>query len=174
MANEVEVEVELAQPDALNRDRFSGAAEFQTAVRDFLKLATQQQWQKLILSDPDFVDWPLGEVATIQILSEWAGPGRSLVMLAGDYEGLRRRHARFVRWRRNWSHIIDCRRTPPAEAQATPSAIWGDRAMLHRFDVDFSTGLTSTDPMRRVRLRQELGEWIASSSPAFPASTLGL
>lgn len=167
-------EVQVLQPDSLDSERFSSVAAFQAAVRDFLQLATRQEWKKLILSDPDFADWPLGEVATIQILSEWAGPGRSLVMLAGDYDTLRRRHARFVRWRRDWSHIMDCRQTAVAEAQATPSAIWSDGAILHRFDVDFSTGLTSTEPMRRVRLRQELAEWIASSSPAFPASTLGL
>ena len=167
-------EVDTAGGESGEGARFTGAAAFQTAVRDFLRRAAQQGWKKLILSDPDFADWPLGEAATLQVMSEWAGPGRSLVLLAGDYDPIRRRHARFVHWRRQWSHIIDCRQSAVAEAQATPSAILSDGALLHRFDVGFCTGLTSTDPMRRVRLRQELDEWIASSAPAFPASTLGL
>ncbi len=154
--------------------KFSGIAAFRSAVREFLHLAAAQGWKKLILSDPDFADWPLGELATVHTLGEWAAPGRSLTLLAGDFDPIVRRHARFVQWRKRWSHIIECRQSPAAEARATPSAIWADGAVLHRFDVEFCAGLTSIDPLRRTRLRQDLDEWIATATPAFPASKLGL
>ena len=170
MADELPVEPASAQAHT----GFSGVAAFRDAIQDFLKNAATQGWKRLILSDPNFADWPLGDRSTVEILGQWAGPGRSLVVLAGDYDVIWRRHARFVRWRRHWSHIIDCRRTQGADAAATPSAIWGDAAVLHRIDVDLCAGLVSTDPQRRVRLRQDLDEWLAVAVPAFPASTLGL
>ena len=95
-------------------------------------------------------------------------------MLAGRYDEIVNRHGRFVIWRKTWDHLIECHQSRASEPGATPSAIWGRSAMLQRNDVERCVGIQSDDPGRRLRLRQELQEWLAQGMPAFAASTLGL
>ena len=96
-------------------------------------------------------------------------------MLAGSYDEIVRRHARFVRWRGTWDHIITCRRSPSADPLEIPSALWSPHWVLQRLDPDRCVGVTGTEPDRRVLLRETLSEWLRSkSTPGFPASTLGL
>lgn len=154
--------------------KFSGRGEFQAALRGMFKRAAQEGWSEMVWSDPDFGDWPLGERATIEWLNQWAGHGRRLILLAGHYDELIQRHARFVAWRKTWDHVLECRQSRSGDPGSTPSAIWGRSAMLARNDVERCVGVQSDDPGRRLRLRQELDEWLAESMPAFPASTLGL
>jgi hypothetical protein len=40
--------------------------------------------------------------------------------------------------------------------------------------VERSHGYCGSEPERRVALRETLKEWLQKSSPAFPATTLGL
>jgi 50S ribosomal protein L16 3-hydroxylase len=40
----------------------------------------------------------------------WARGGRRLLLLAARYDELRRRHHRFVQWRRTWDHLIEAAR----------------------------------------------------------------
>ena len=154
--------------------RFFGMREFQDTLRASLALAVEQSWTQLLLCDPDFADWPLGEQAVIDMLNAWAGPGRKLVMLAGRYDELLRRHGRFVPWRRNWSHIIECHKSGGADPRMTPSALWSRKHMLHRFDLEGCSGLVTSEPVRCLRLKQELDDCLSVSTPGFPASTLGL
>lgn len=170
MGNEGETEL---QPGEETR-RFSGLREFQDALRGLLAQAVEQSWTELRLCDPDFADWPLGERATIDMLNAWARPGRKLIMLAGRYDELLRRHARFMPWRRTWSHIIECHVSGSADVRSTPSAFWSRRRMLHRFDLDGCAGLVTSEPVRCLRLKQELDDCLAVSTPGLPASTLGL
>jgi hypothetical protein len=154
--------------------RFSGRREFQAALHAMFERAVSEAWIEIIISDPDFSDWPLGERAMIQLLNDWAGHGRRLVMLASRYDEIINRHARFVAWRRTWDHIIECRQARSRDPAATPSALWGQGAMLQRNDIDRCVGICSDNPERRLQLRQELDELLAESRPAFPASTIGL
>lgn len=154
--------------------KFSGRGEFQAALRSMFERAAEEGWSEMVWSDPDFGDWLLGERASIDLLNQWAGHGRRLILLAGRYDVLMQRHARFVAWRKTWDHLLDCRQSRSGDPGSTPSAIWGRSAMLSRNDVDHCVGVQSDDPGRRLRLRQELDEWLAESMPAFPASTLGL
>lgn len=175
-----EIDINSAQPgasdapDAPASAKFSGRREFQDALRAMLERAVKEGWSEMILSDPDFSDWPLGERATIELLDRWAGRGRRLVMLAGRYHEVVNRHARFVAWRKTWDHVIECRQTRAGDPGATPSALWGRSAMLQRNDIDHCVGISSNDPERRLRLRQELDECLAESMSAFPASKIGL
>jgi hypothetical protein len=45
---------------------------------------------------------------------------------------------------------------------------------MERRDLERCTGYTGAEPDRRVQLREKLNEWLAKSTPAFPATTLGL
>ena len=117
----------------------------------------------------------LREHPVIESLQEWARGGRRLTFLACNYNEVIRRHARLVRWRTTWDHILTCRACPAADPLDIPSAIWSPQWVLHRLDPDRCAGVTGTEPSRRVLLQEVLGEWVRSkSAPGFPATTLGL
>lgn len=153
---------------------FSGPVEFQQLVRDALAAAAREGWREIILCDPGFADWPLGERAVAQSLADWSQSGRKCILLARRWDEVARRHARFVAWRRTWSHIVDARGCPSADPLELPSAIWTPAWVLDRRDIERSQGYTGAEPERRLALRERLAEWLGKSAPAFPASTLGL
>ena len=165
---------DTGSPD-LPSGRFSSREDFRQMVRDALATAVRDGWQEIIVSDANFHDWPLGERAVADLLQEWAHGSRRFTMLAGSYDDVVRRHARFVRWRGTWDHIITCRRSPSADPLDIPSVLWSPEWVLHRLDPERCVGVTGREPERRVLLRETLNEWLRSkSSPGFPASTLGL
>jgi hypothetical protein len=158
----------------LPQGRFEGREAFQRLVRDTLACAAAEGWRELILSDPGFVDWPLGERTVAESLQAWSSSGRRCILLARRWDDARRLHARFVGWRQTWSHIIDARACPSADALEVPSAIWSPAFVLHRLDPERCNGVAGAEPDRRLAVRELLQEWLQKSSPAFPASTLGL
>ena len=154
--------------------RFGGPAEFAQLVRLAFAAAAGQGWQSIILSDSTFEDWPLGERAVAQSLNDWSMSGRKLIMLAKNYNEVTRRHARFGVWRRTWSHIVDCRANTAISQDDFPSALWAPGWMLRRLDLARSTGISTSEPARRVALKEQLDACLKLSSPAFAATTLGL
>jgi hypothetical protein len=159
---------------ALPSRRFEGRNDFQQLVRDALACAAREGWREIILSDADFLDWPLGERAVSESLLGWSKTGRKIHLLAKRYDEVLRRHARFVQWRGKWSHIITATAVPAADALDLPSAIWSPGWVLERRDIERCNGYCGSEPERRVALREALSEWLQKSTPAFPASTLGL
>jgi hypothetical protein len=85
-----------------------------------------------------------------------------------------RQHARFVQWRGVWAHIITASACPGADPLVLPSALWSPSWVLERRDLDRSNGYCGSEPDRRVAVRETLKEWLQQSTPAFPATTLGL
>jgi hypothetical protein len=160
--------------DALPIGRFAGRKAFQQLVREALACAAREGWREMILSDANFEDWPLGERAVAQSLEEWSATGRQCTLLARRYDDVVRRHARFVTWRKTWSHIIEARACASADPLELPSAIWSPGWVLQRLDHKSCSGVTGNEPERRLLLRDSLQEWLKKSSPSFPASTLGL
>lgn len=154
--------------------RFEGRKAFTQLVRDALACAAREGWREIVLSDAGFADWPLGERAVADALQAWSRTGRRMVLLAKRYDQVVRQHARFVQWRGKWSHIITATACPSADALDLPSAIWSPAWVLERRDLERSTGYCGSEPERRVALRESLNEWLQKSTPAFPASTLGL
>lgn len=154
--------------------RFEGRATFQQLVRDALACAAREGWRELVLCDPDFSDWPLGERAVAEALQAWSAGGRRCTLLARRWDEVVRRHPRFVGWRVTWAHIIDARACRSADPLEFPSAIWSPGWVLQRLDVERSNGYSGAEPERRLLLRETLNEWLRKSSPSFPANTLGL
>lgn len=154
--------------------RFGGRQEFQQLVRDALACAAREGWREIILSDADFEDWPLGEREVAQSLQSWSATGRRCTLLARRYDGVVRRHPRFVNWRKTWSHIIEARACSWADALVLPSAIWSPGWVMQRLDPERCNGFCGPEPERRLLLRESLKEWLQQSSPSFPAVTLGL
>ena len=159
---------------ALPVGRFAGREVFQQLVRDTLAVAAVEGWKEIILADASFDDWPLRERAVVESLNAWSKSGRRLTMLAVRFENLMRDQPRFVTWRKTWGHIIECRQCRNEDPLVFPSAIWGQSWVMQRLDLTRSTGVSGTEPDRRVNLRELLDEKIRGSSPGFPASTLGL
>ena len=153
---------------------FHGIEEFRQLVRDALAAAASEGWRLIILSDPGFEDWPLGERAVAQSLMDWSKTGRKCILLARRWDDVMRRHARFVTWRKTWAHIIEARGCPSAGPLDLPSAIWTPTWVLERRDIDNSRGHTGSEPDRRLALRENLNEWLSKSSPSFPSATIGL
>ena len=154
--------------------RFSGLSDFAQIVRDALACAAREGWREIIISDASFEDWPLGERALVESLQAWSKAGRKFIILAQRYDEVSRRHARFVTWRRTWAHIVECRRCGVADPLELPSAIWSPVWALRRLDLERSTGTCGSEPERRLQIKEALGERLRSSTPGFPASTLGL
>lgn len=163
-----------AVPAALLEGRFNGRTEFAELIRQALAAAAVQGWREMIWCDPDFEDWPLGERVVAQALNDWSRGGRKLTMLAENYDAMLRRHARFVTWRRTWSHIVECRRTTASPVDSLQSALWSPGWVFERLDLERSTGVAGSDGARRISLKERLNECLLNSSPAFPATVLGL
>ncbi|AVS77380.1 hypothetical protein C8246_08275 [Paracidovorax avenae] len=154
--------------------RFEGRSDFGGGVRAALACAAREGWQELVLCDFDFHDWPLGDRDVEASLHAWAARGRRMTLLAAHYDEVVRRHARFVRWRATWDHIVECRKAPVKERQELLGVLWSGRWVLQRLDPERCTGVAGGEPERRVQVRQVLDEWLRRSTPAFPATTLGL
>lgn len=154
--------------------RIAGRGEFTEVIRQAFAAAVVEGWREIILSDPDFDDWPLGERGVTQALNDWSKAGRKLTMMAGSYDTVLGRHARFVTWRRTWSHIVECRASTATPADSMPSALWSPGWAFERLDVRRCTGVASSDVNRCVLIKERLNERLLNSSPAFPATVLGL
>ena len=159
---------------ALPQGRFSGPAEFAELLRLAFATAAAQGWREIILSDSTFEDWPLGERVVAQALNDWSKSGRKLTMLAKNYDGVLRRHARFTSWRRTWAHIVDCRGNSAISADDFPSALWSPVWVFQRLDLKHCAGVAGPEAARRLALRERLDDCLRRSSPAFPATTLGI
>jgi hypothetical protein len=162
------------KPAPLPSGRFAGRDDFRQLVRDALACAAREGWREIILCDPDFSDWPLGERAVAESLRAWSASGRHCTLLACRFDDLAVRHARFVTWRKTWSHIIDARACTSADPLEFPSAIWSAGWVLQRLDPQRCNGYSGPEPERRLLLQENLREWVGKSSPSFPATTLGL
>ena len=154
--------------------RFAGRREFAEMIRQAFAAAAAGGWREIVLSDPDFADWPLDEHGVTQALNDWSKTGRKLTMLAASYAAVQRRHARFVVWRRTWAHIIDCRGITATPADSMPSALWSSEWAFERLDVQRCSGVAGADAAGRLALKERLNERLLNSSPAFPATVLGL
>lgn len=160
--------------NALYAGSFVGRERFRELVRNALSEAARRRWRDLVLADPDFQDWPLGERAVIESLTAWVLAGQRLTLLARRYDAVHRAHPRFVTWRRQWSHKIEARGVPSADPLEVPSLVWTPEWALQRIDVLRSTGYCGPEAERRTALREQLDDWLQRSSAAFPADTLGL
>lgn len=160
---------------ALPADQFVGRETFRERIRLALAEAARAGWPELILSDPDFADWPLGERDVVQSLSAWAASGqRTITLLTTTYDTVQRQFPLLAHWRRRYAHRISCRAVPQQQAADLPSALWSPGWTLVRYNLRQSSGACGPDPQRGQVLRGWLDDWLAASTPDFPPDTLGL
>lgn len=164
----------LAPAQPLPEGRLQGRLLFADLVRQALASAAAEGWPRLVLCDPDFVDWPLGERAVVASLQAWAQRGRVLHVLGQDLGPARLQHPRFAQWRVTWAHLIEVRTCGASAAADLPSVIWSPGWTLERVDRRHAVMVASRDARRRVALSERLDHWWQQGSPAWPPSTLGL
>ena len=105
-----------------------GRLAWRQALRDLLLDPGAQ----VCLYSEDYADWPLDEAGVVEALTRWALPRRRpcMRMLARDYSKLLAASARFVRWRGDFAHILECREIPP-EIEAPAEGLWlRERALV--------------------------------------------
>ena len=165
----------LGTPEqALPEGRLEGRQVFADLVRQALVCAAREGWTHIILSDPDFADWPLGERVVIDALQAWAGRGRHIQFMARDFGPLRQLHPRLVQWRVTWSHLVQAHACTSLVGTELPSAIWSPGWTLERLDSLRCTLVASVDARRRLALKERLDTCWSMGSPSFAATTLGL
>ncbi|MDR7093904.1 hypothetical protein [Hydrogenophaga laconesensis] len=158
----------------LPEGRLSGRTVFVGLLRQAFAAAASEGWDRILLCDPDFADWPLGEREVIASLNAWASRGRTIHFLARDYRVLRQTHPRLVQWRTTWSHLVEALACASASVDELPSMFWSPAWTLQRLDPVRCTMVASRAAERRVTMQEQWQQWSLKATPAFPASTLGL
>lgn len=150
-------------------------AEFQAAIRAALSQAAQHDAGEIFLVDPTFMDWPLNERAIIDSLTQWVSSRKKLVVFAKSFDDMVRRHSRFVEWRRQWSHVAQCRTDDDLEAEALPTLMLVPGIVSVRLlDRVRCRGVTGSRPVDLADARDTIDALLQRSTEAFPATTLGL
>ena len=153
----------------------SSRREFHDALRSAFAEAAAVGCREMWLCDVDFTDWPLNEVAVIENLTQWAEAHRKLTMLAQTFDEIPRRHARWVAWRRTWSHIVECRSNNELEAGQMPTMLLAPGLFTIRLvDPVRYRGSVSRNAADAVQGRELIDAVMQRSEEAFPVTSLGL
>jgi hypothetical protein len=150
-------------------------SEFHEALRLALAEVAAVGCRELFMSDADFSDWPLSEPAVLESLTQWARSHRRLTMLAQQFDDLARRHGRWVEWRRQWSHLVECRTNTELEAAKVPTMLLAPGVVMVRLvDTLRYRGSLARAAADMVQGRELLDAVLQRSEETFPVTTLGL
>ena len=165
----------LPAPDRDHIAAIASRNEFHEAIRQSLAWAAEAGSPEIFLFDADFADWPLGERAVIESLSSWVHSRRRLTLMACSFDALARRQTRFVEWRRQWAHAVQCRHDEELEAEQIPTLLLAPGVVSIRLvDRVHHRGTLSSRAIDEVECRERIDALLQRSTEAFPATTLGL
>ena len=155
--------------------RIGSRKEFQDAIRAALAKAADAGSAEICLVDRDFQDWPLNERAVVETLARWAASRRRFVIYAHSFDEMPRNAPRFTEWRRQWSHIVQCRTDPEIEAQQVPTLLLVPGELTVRLlDPVRYRGVVSGRAADQAESREAIDALLQRSVEAFPPTTLGL
>lgn len=146
--------------------------EFHEALRNAFDEMARIGCPEIRLCDVDFADWPLGTRDVIARLDAWVASRRRLVLLASGFDEVARRHARFVEWRRPWSHVVECHANTEDELPAILVAPGLLCIELH--DRTRYRGVASRDPADTLHCKELIDAVLQRSVTTFPVTTAGL
>ncbi len=150
-------------------------SDFQEAIRSAFALAADSDAPEIVLVDSDFSDWPLNERAIGESLAKWVSSRRKLTVFAKDFDEMTRRQSRFVEWRRQWSHVVQCRTDDDLDMASLPTMLLVPGVVSVRLlDRVRYRGLVSAKAVDLVEGREEVDALLQRSTEAFPSTTLGL
>ena len=160
---------------APTRRTIGSRTEFHAAVRSAFAQAAVEGAREVLLCDPDFADWPLSERAVIADLTRWASAHRRLVLVAGTFDEVARRHGRWSEWRRTWSHVVECRVNAEIESAQIPTICLVPGAIAVRLDDPVRhRGIASLEASDAQACREAIDAVSQRSEVSFPVTTLGL
>ncbi len=149
--------------------------EYHEALKEAFAFVADKGCREVFIADPRFSDWPLGERGVLESLTRWAYTHRKLTVLAESFDEFPRRHPRWVEWRRQWSHVVECRAVDEADAgQLTGLFLAPGLLTLSVLDPQHYRASLSFDPADSTRRRDALDALLQRSEEAFPVTTLGL
>ena len=149
--------------------------EFHDALRQSFALVADEGCREVFIADPTFADWPLGERAVIESLTRWAYAHRKLTVLAQNFDEFTRRHPRWVEWRRQWAHVVECRALAEDDAGKLAGLFLAPGLVTLRvLDAEHHRASLSFEPADAIRVRDNLDALLQRSEEAFPATNLGL
>lgn len=168
--------VTAGTPNVSNAARiFDTRSDYRQALRDAFTMLAAGSCREVWCCDADYAEWPLSDVDVLAALSKWALPHRRIVFLARSFDEVPRQHARFVQWRRAWSHVVDCRQLDEADAGDAPSLFHAPGIVsLQRFGIEQYRGSFSEAAADGLRCRDRVDALLQRSVASFPATTLGL
>jgi len=155
---------------------FEGPDEFAQALRLALRHVEATGARRMCWCDPDFAAWPLGAADWVETLTRWARSGsRELVMVAASYAIIERECPRFVAWRRDFAHVVQCL-TPEESLTLELPMLWVDSAdqAIRVFDREHLRGRAGFDRADRQRAREEFDAIAQRGAAGFATSTPGL
>ena len=157
------------------RSLITTRAEFHAALHSAFVALAQRGAREVWLCDEDFADWPLGERAIVELLTQWAASSRRLTLVARHFDEVARRHARWVAWRRDWSHIVSCRTNAELATGEFPTVLLGLGTVSVRIsDRTHHRGRLSNEKADEIRCKEQIDAVLQRSEEAFPATTTGL
>ena len=149
--------------------------DFHEAIREGFAEMAHVGCREAWISDEDFADWPLNDRAVIESLTLWAMSHRKLVVVARHYDEVVRRHARWAEWRRQWSHVVECRAFEEAEEGQIPTLLLaGDLLAVRLVDAVRYRGAMSREAGDLLRFRELIDAVSQRSVESFPPTILGL
>lgn len=161
--------------DAPTYRQILSRAEFHDALRSTLDQAADAGAREIWLCDASFADWPLSERGVIENLTRWANSRRQLTLLAHTFDEISRRHGRWTEWRRQWSHVVQCRTNDELEAAEFPTiCLVPEIVSVRLFDRVHHRGAASREPTDALACREAIDAVSQRSVEAYPATTLGL
>jgi hypothetical protein len=149
---------------------------YQAALRWGFETATLNGARRLIFCDPDFALWPLNDASWLQAIGTWLRlPQRRLDILARDFDEVPRRCARFMTWRRDWTHAIHYWQAPQELATDLPRVLVSDGPVsVQLLDADHWRGRAQLDARAAHLLRERIDVVLQRSESSFAVNTLGL
>jgi hypothetical protein len=148
---------------------------FHNALREAFRTLADAPARNVFLSDLDFADWPLNDAGVVDELTRWARPHRRLTLLAGHFDEFARRHARWVAWRRTWSHVVDCQAADEADlADVATQFLIPGVLVVRLVDRVAYRGSASRSEADLTQAQDLLDAILQRSQASFPATTLGL
>lgn len=157
------------------RAMIESRSDFHNAVRGAFAEAALVGCREIWIIDDDFADWPLGEAAVVDDLTHWAAAHRRFTVVARSFDEIARRYARWVTWRRQFSHVVQCRTNNDLEAGQMPCILLVPGLLSVRLhDRVNYRGVASRVTSDAVHWHEAIDAVLQRSEEAFPATTLGL
>ena len=158
--------------DDATATRFTTRTEFAAHFLDCIAGANSA----LLMFDPDFEVFPLGNTETDAALRQFLGRGGHIQIAMHDTGHIERHYPRFLRLLNDYSHRIECRVTNRQLRTLTDSFCIGDGAhIVRRFHSDHMRGEAAFHAPQACEVSNErfVAIW-AESLPGLHATTTGL